>query len=32
VTFSLQYWRLTPWGDKVFCVCAPSRARRGWVG
>jgi prolipoprotein diacylglyceryltransferase len=29
VPSSLRGWRLTPWGDKVFCICAPSRARRG---
>src|SRR5947209_564327 len=32
VPSSLPRWRPTPWGDKVFCVCAPSCARRGWVG
>jgi phosphatidylglycerol---prolipoprotein diacylglyceryl transferase len=31
VPSSLRGWRPTPWGDKVFCVCVPSSARRGWV-
>jgi len=30
--FFIGAWRPTPWGDRVCCICAPSRARRGWVG